>query len=168
MNGSKHQAHLNAQFSAFTGMALAAGLAVATPAHGFAEYLGGGYIRMSDACTPYGWTGTHQVMVRLEPQGVDANPADITQMSLLFGTGTMAVRLNLDRGIRHSYTPTQATYVWNGPWTPDAPTMTFAFSPNGTWPLAGGVELRGVHAIIDNFNEHAGCSAHFYANLRRG
>ena len=168
MNGRKIQSSGHAGLSALAGALLVAGLATSASAQNFAEYLGGGFLTVNDGCAQYGWSGTHQVMVRMEPQGVGGNPADMTQMALLFSTGTVAVRLNLDRGVRTVYAPLQATYVWNGPWTPEAPTTTFAFSPNGTWPLSGGTEMRRLTVIIDNFNEHAGCSAQLQANLQRG
>lgn len=147
------------------GFALAACLMAATPVAATTEYLGGGFLRMDAGCAQYGWTGTHQMLVRLEPQGVGDNAEDVTQLAMLFGTGTIAVRLNIDRGIRASYTPTQATYVWNGPYTPEEPTMTFAFGLNGEWILSGDDEIRRLYANIDNFNEHEGCTARFHATL---
>jgi len=147
--------------------ALGTALGVAAPAGAVTEYLGGGFLVMGNGCARYGWTGTHQVMMRLEPQGVGGNPDTETQMSLLLGTGTIALRVNIDRGIRHVYSPSQAVYVWNGPYAPAQPGMTLSFGMNGTWVLGGGAELRRVQIRFGNFNEHDGCNAVLNATLVR-
>lgn len=148
--------------------ALVAGVAFGvTPALATTEYIGGGYITVDDNCAQFGWTGTQQVMVRLEPQGLRGNVANETQMALFLNTGTIALRLNLDRGIRYSYTPTQAVYIWNGPYAPAAPTMTLSFGIDADWPLQDLTLMDRLQVRISNFNEHEGCSAWLYASLAK-
>lgn len=139
----------------------------AAPASAMTEYLGGGFIEIRSGCEDFGWAGTHQVLIRMEPQGLDGNATDETQMSLLMNTGTIALRFNLDRGIRYSYTPTQAVYVWNGPNIPAEPTMSFAFGIDADWPLRGEYMIERLQVSINNFNEHEGCSAWLYGSLVR-
>ncbi|MCB1406196.1 MAG: hypothetical protein KDK01_08010 [Rhodobacteraceae bacterium] len=147
--------------------ALATLLTMASPAAAVTEYLGGGFITVSDSCAAFGWTGTHQVNVRLEPQGQIGNSPNETQIAMLLNTGTIAVRLNMNRGVRQVYTPLQAVYVWNGPYMPQEPTMRFAFDPNADWPLTGGPEIERLHVTLENFNEHEGCVGWLYATLVR-
>ncbi len=148
--------------------AVALGLGAATPASAMTEYLGGGYLYpANDGCSAHGWTGTHQVLARMQPQGAAGNPRNETQLALLLGTGTIAVRMNLDHGIRWSYAPTQATYVWNGPWSPEDPTMRFLFSPDADFPIGNDQEYTRIVARVENFNEHEGCTMWMYLLLRR-
>lgn len=138
-----------------------------SPAQANTEYLGGGYIVIERGCNAYGWSGTQQVMVRAQPQGLEGNDANQTQLALLLGTGTMAFRLNMNRGFRFTYTPTQAVYIWNGPYAPADPTMSFLFNPDSDWLLSGDQEIQRLNAIIYNFNEHPGCQARLFASLAR-
>lgn len=156
-----------ARAAALAAGGFAAVLAASSPAMAITEYLGGGFITVSDSCAAYGWTGSHQVVVRLEPQGEAGNARHETQMALLMNTGSIAVRLNLDRGLRHEYTPTQAIYVWNGPHMPHEPTMRFAFNPNADWPLGAGPQIERLNVTLHNFNEHEGCVGWLYASLVR-
>ncbi len=156
------------QFHALAGAVTAVSLLGGSPALAITEYLGGGFITVSDSCAEYGWTGTHQVLVRMEPQGMRDNAEDETQIALLMNTGTIAMRVNLDRGVRHVYNLTQAVYVWNGPFAPDEPTMKITFNPNADWPLSAGWQINRLAATIDNFNEHEGCVAWLRASLVRG
>ncbi|WP_323035482.1 hypothetical protein [Pararhodobacter sp.] len=148
------------------GSMIAVGLAcTASPTMARTEYLGGGFITVDDVCAQYGWTGTHQVMLRMEPQGLPDNAENETQMAILMNTGTIALRLNLDHGIRYSYTPTQAVYIWNGPYAPASPTMTLSFGIDADWPLRGDYMIERLQVRIYNFNEHPGCSAWLYGSL---
>ena len=58
------------------GLALSAVIAAAQPASALTEYLGGGSLVVSDSCAEYGWTGTHQTLIRIQPQGENGNPED--------------------------------------------------------------------------------------------
>ena len=155
-------------------LAVAAGLSAALPAvaqdaasaQGITEYLGGGYLTFSDSCAQYGWTGIHQVMARAQPQGHPGNPENETQLALFFGTGTIAMRYDQEYSRRYA-TVTTATYVWNGPWTPDAPTMNFYYDLYGEIPGPSDVALDELILHFNNFNEHPGCQVDAYLSLRR-
>jgi hypothetical protein len=149
------------------GLALSAVIAAAQPASALTEYLGGGSLVVSDSCAEYGWTGTHQTLIRIQPQGENGNPEDDTQIALMMNTGTMALRVNLDHGIRHEYSLTQAVYIWNGPYSPDEPSMTVAFHLNADWPLRAGAEIERFNMILFDFNEHEGCVARLRGSLAR-
>jgi len=153
--------------AAVAALALAATFAQSGQAAGFTEYLGGGFIQVREGCEDFGWSGTHQVMIRMQPQGMQGNPEDETQMALIMGTGTIAVRLDIDRGVRRSYVPTEATYIWNGPYSPEEPTMSFSFDPDGSWLLNETASMDRFHAIVENFNEHEGCRVELFGSLYR-
>ena len=152
---------------ALAGVALTASLFAATPALAITEYLGGGFVTVSDSCAEFGWSGTHQVLMRIEPQGMAGNASDETQISLMMNTGTIAMRVNLNRGVRHVYDLTQAIYIWNGPFVPEEPTMKITFNRDADWPPSARWQMERVAAIIDNFNEHEGCVARLHASLVR-
>ncbi|MCB1396397.1 MAG: hypothetical protein H6898_06980 [Rhodobacter sp.] len=148
-------------------LAVAAGLSAALPAvaqdaasaQGITEYLGGGYLTFSDSCAQYGWTGIHQVMARAQPQGHPGNPENETQLALFFGTGTIAMRYDQEYSRRYA-TVTTATYVWNGPWTPEEPIMAIAYDAYyGDWLMDEQDDLISVNIHLSNFNELRGCSA---------
>lgn len=139
----------------------------AVPATAMTEFLGGGFLTPARGCESYGWTGTHQVLARMQPQGHPGNPEDETQIALLLATGTIAFRLNINRGFRHVYQMTQATYVWNGPWSPDAPTMQLTFHPASDFPTRVWWEMPELVMRVENFNEHAGCTMWLYLSMIR-
>jgi len=64
------------------GLAFSALIAAASPAAAITEYLGGGFLTVTDSCAEFGWTGTHQVLVRMAPQGMDGNSETETQIAL--------------------------------------------------------------------------------------
>jgi len=148
-------------------IALSASVIGATPAAAFTEYLGGGFVVVSDSCNEFGWSGTHQVLVRMEPQGMPGNADEETQIAILLNTGTVAMRLNIDSGRNATYPMLAATYVWNGPWSPEEPTMQIRFDPDAQWPLTAGSLMDRFSVTIDNFNEHLGCVAWLNASLAR-
>lgn len=149
------------------GAALGLSLVGVSPALAITEYLGGGFISVDRNCATFGWTGTHQVLLRLEPQGESGNAANETQMAILMNTGTIALRMNLNRGFRHTYSMDQAVYVWNGPHSPNEPTMQFTFNPDSDFPTGAGYEIERLNIRVYNFNEHAGCTARLYGSLVR-
>lgn len=125
------------------------------------EYFGGGYMTFNRQCAASGWGGTHQIMVRMQPQGMPGNPRAESQMALYFTTGTIAIRYNhaterMNSGARI----TQATYVWNGPFVPQRPIMTISYrSRYGDYIPRGGPNLSSVFLTFANFNETRGCTA---------
>lgn len=163
------------------GLALVLGVGAATTARGldmpqagdgaqaqtFTEFLGGGYLTLGSGCARYGWSGIHQVLARAQPQGHPGNPDDESQLALYFATGTIAMRYDLEYSRR--FVPVDsATYVWNGPWTPDAPTMQIAYDAYyGDWLMEDSDDLISVNILLSNFNEHRGCSAEMRLALGR-
>lgn len=150
---------------------LATCLAVSAPAQaqGITEYLGGGFLTPmhgTTGCADYGWNGVHQLVARLQPQGARGNPDDDSQLSLMLATGTIALRYNLDRGIKASYTPSLAAIIWNGPYVPAKPEMRLEWY-GGTWPVGNMPEFPQVRLRVENFNEHIGCTVDISLFLRR-
>ncbi|WP_334192607.1 hypothetical protein [Pararhodobacter sp.] len=132
------------------------------------EFLGGGFLVVKyDSCAEYGWTGTHQVLARLAPQGAPGNPEDQTQIALLLSTGTIAFRYDNVRRYRYTQTIDEATYVWNGPWSPEEPTMNFYYHYVGNIPSADDTAIDNLVLVFNNFNEHPGCQVDAYLALRR-
>jgi hypothetical protein len=133
----------------------------------FTEYLGGGYLTLGQGCEQYGWSGIHQILARAQPQGHPGNPDSETQLALFFATGTIAMRYDLEYSRR--FVPVDsATYVWNGPWTPDEPTMEVAYDAYyGDWLMDEDDDLISVNIYLNNFNEHSGCSAEMRLALGR-
>ncbi|PTX00710.1 hypothetical protein C8N33_10952 [Pararhodobacter aggregans] len=154
-----------ARMAALTLLALGA----TSPAAGAeTEFLGGGFLVVrNDSCAEYGWTGTHQVLARLAPQGAPGNPDDQTQVALLLSTGTIAFRFNSVRNYRYTQVIDQATYVWNGPWSPEEPTMNFYYHYVGNIPSPTDTALDNLVLVFNNFNEHPGCRVDAYLALRR-
>ena len=149
------------------GMACVA-LGAATPALAGTELLGGGYlVSRNSACEQNGWGGVHQVLARFEPQGAWGNQPDISQMSLLFGTGTIAFTFNNNGRYRSTQVIESATYVWNGPYSPDEPTMSFSWYYYGDIPGRWDRELDQLILEFSNFNEHEGCEMIAYLSLHR-
>ncbi|MCB1389340.1 MAG: hypothetical protein KDK12_09430 [Rhodobacteraceae bacterium] len=149
-------------------LSLAAAAVCATPAGAETELVGGGFLIVKyDSCSDYGWTGTHQVLARMAPQGAPGNPRNETQIALLLATGTIAFRYDSVRSYRYTQTIDTATYVWNGPWTPDAPTMNFYYDLYGEIPGPSDVALDELILHFNNFNEHPGCQVDAYLSLRR-
>lgn len=126
------------------------------------EYMGGGYMGFSAQCAAHGWSGVQQVMVRVQPQGVAGNPRDETQMALYFPTGTIAIRFDKNER-NHMYQPAaidEATYVWNGPWSPEVPTMAVGFNSNyGDSLFSGEQHIHSAYLSFKNFNEIEDCTA---------
>jgi hypothetical protein len=142
--------------------------ASAMPAMAETEFVGGGFLVVKyNSCAEYGWTGTHQVLARMAPQGAPGNPANETQIALLLATGTIAFRYDSVRSYRYTQTIDQATYVWNGPWTPEEPTMNFYYDLYGDIPAANDTELDNLILHFSNFNEHPGCQVDAYLSLSR-
>ncbi len=137
------------------------------PLSAMTEMLGGGFMVGGGTCADFGWVGTQQVLARMEPQGAPGNPADETQMALLLSTGTIAIRFDNERAYRHTQAVDQATYVWNGPWSPEEPTMSFSWNLYGDIPGTRDSELSELILDFDNFNEHPGCRMSVFLVLRR-
>ena len=151
-----------------TGLALAAMLA-ASPALTATELLGGGIlVPQGTGCTEFGWTGPQPVVARLAPQGAPGNPARETQMALLLGTGTIAMRFNYNGGnpMAAPQAITSATYVWNGPWTPEEPSMTLSWHRYGIGFTRRTTEMQEWVIYFQNFNEHQGCQMMAVLSLR--
>ncbi|WP_127105274.1 hypothetical protein [Pararhodobacter zhoushanensis] len=147
---------------------MAAGVALATPAAATTEMLGGGFmVSRWGGCEDYGWVGTQQVLARMEPQGAPGNLANESQLSLLLSTGTIAIRYNNEGGYRRNQEITQATYVWNGPWTPDEPSMTLSWDLYGEIPEARDSALDQLVINFQNFNEHPGCRMSVFLVMQR-
>lgn len=142
---------------------------VSGPEAQITEYLGGGYMTLSDECADHGWSGTQQVLVRMQPQGMLGNDENETQMAFFFPTGVISFRFDHTQETMNDGAPiTQATYVWNGPYSPAEPTMTIAYrSRYGDYIPNGGAQLHSVFLTIGNFNEHRGCSATMRVSLGR-
>lgn len=140
---------------------------VATPTGATTELLGGGFLVGHGTCAEYGWVGTQQVLARMEPQGAPGNLANETQMSLMLSTGTIAFRFNNHGSYRYTEHLLSATYVWNGPWTPDAPTMNFSWNYYGNIPGTRDVALDKLIIDFENFNEHPGCRMSAYLVMHR-
>lgn len=140
------------------------------PAGAITEFMGGGFLAPVDwtaeACASHGWTGVHQLIARLQPQGGRGNLRDESQLSLMLATGTVAMRYNLDRGIRATYRPTQSVHIWNGPWVPETPTMGLSWF-GGDWPVGNAPEFPNIRLRIENWNEHEGCTVEVSLFLRR-
>ena len=150
---------------------VAAFLAVFAPGQVLAitEYLGGGFLRpvlATEACEKHGWHGVHQLVARMQPQGARGNPDHESQLSLLMATGTIALRYNLDRGIKATYTPSVAAIIWNGPYVPEKPAMRLEWY-GGTWPVGDDRDFPQVRLRIENFNEHEGCTVDVSLFLHR-
>lgn len=152
---------------------LAAALAFGLSASGAAaatELMGGGVlVPEGTSCDSYGWSGAQPFVARLEPQGAPGNPAGETQMALLLGTGSIAMRFHYNGGnpMGPPQTITSATYVWNGPWTPADPTMTIGWHPYGRQLTAQTTEMREWVLYLNNFNEHSGCRMMAVMSLRK-
>lgn len=140
----------------------------ATAAHAGTELVGGGFLVVEyDSCTDYGWTGTHQVLARMAPQGAPGNPEDETQIALLLATGTIAFRFESVRNYRYTQEIDTATYVWNGPWTVPEPSMNFYYDLYGDMPGTDDEALDELILHFYNFNEHPGCRVTAYLSLHR-
>ncbi|WP_068303476.1 hypothetical protein [Pararhodobacter sp. CCB-MM2] len=149
-------------------LAVAGLMASGTAAFAGTELLGGGFlIAKYNTCDQYGWTGTHQLLARMAPQGAPGNPDDETQLSLMFNTGTIAMRYDNVEAYRRTQTLDQATYIWNGPWTVDEPTMNFYYDLYGDIPHGTEVALDDLVLHFNNFNELEGCQVAVYLSLRQ-
>ena len=147
---------------------VAAALALpATQAAAATELLGGGYLVAHDSCAAHGWRGTHQVLARLAPQGAPGNPRTESQMALILATGAISFRFDNSGSYRFTHRLSAATYVWNGPWSPQSPTMTFSWNLYGDIPQPRAAALPELIIDFDNFNEHPGCRVTAYLALRR-
>lgn len=142
--------------------ALLTASALATPLGATTELLGGGFLVGNARCADYGWRGTQQVLARMEPQGAPGNMANETQMALLLATGTISFRFDNKRRYRYTQQLGSATYVWNGPWTPETPSMTFSWNLYGDIPGPSSDTLPELIVDFDNFNEHPGCRMSAY------
>lgn len=135
---------------------------------GFTEYLGGGYLTLSESCESYGWSGTHQIMVRAQPQGLPGNHRNMSQLALFFSTGTIAMKYDADEMDMGGVEVEEASYVWNGPWIPEIPTMMINYlSRYGDYIPSGDENLSSVYLTFVNFNEHPGCVANARVSLGR-
>lgn len=144
------------------------GLLTGAPLAANTEFLGGGYLVARSGCSDFGWTGVHQALVRMQPQGFEGNDRTETQLSLLLGTGTIAYRFNDPRAYRRDFEVTQAVYVWNGPWVPDEPLAGMYYNMNSSILRdLEATELTEYSLVLTNFNEHPGCSMYLFANLHR-
>lgn len=143
----------------------------AAPALSMTEYLGGGFVELSEACLEHGWNDRQQVLMRAQPQGLSGNPDNETQIALFFATGTIAFRVDLDAGsndgsMTTTYDLNGATYVWNGPYTPQEPTMQLATGFRETIGFSQRDRRPDVEIFyLRNFNEHADCTARFVVML---
>lgn len=134
----------------------------------FTEYLGGGYLTLSDSCADFGWTGTHQIMVRAQPQGLPGNDRNLSQLALFFATGTIAMKYDASEMQMDGVEVEEASYVWNGPWIPQIPSMTISYRARyGDSLQSGDEDLSSVMLIFGNFNEHDGCTATARVSLGR-
>ncbi|GAB4265586.1 MAG: hypothetical protein Kow0013_13840 [Pararhodobacter sp.] len=144
---------------------------VATAAAGqrITEYLGGGYLTLNETCAEFGWSGTHQIMVRAQPQGMPGNPENESQMAIFFATGVISFRYDQTEETLSGGAPAhEATYVWNGPWSPATPTMTISTrSRYGDQLTSGAADVRSLYLTLGNFNEHEGCTATMRVSLGR-
>ena len=148
--------------------ALAAGAALVAPAAATTELLGGGFmVSRWGGCEEFGWSGTQQVIARMEPQGAPGNLRDETQLALLLSTGAIAIRFNNEGGYRHTQQVTQATYVWNGPWSPQDPTTSFSWDLYGDIPHQTDTSFDELILNFDNFNEHPGCRMSVFLVMQR-
>lgn len=143
----------------------------ATPALAVTEYMGGGFLELSDECAQHGWNDRQQVLMRVEPQGLRGNSRAETQVALFFATGTIAFRFDLrnassNGGFRADYEIHQATYVWNGPYSPEEPTMRMFVGYRQGIDFDANDRGAGFEIFnLENFNEHQGCTATFYVAL---
>lgn len=155
------------EYHTVAALGLALSLA-ATPALTATELLGGGVLVPEYGCEEFGWTGPQPVVARLAPQGAQGNPRNETQMALLLGTGTIAMRFNYNGGnpMGPPQAITSATYVWNGPWTPEQPTMQMSWHRYGLGLTRRTTELQEWVVYFNNFNEHAGCRMMAVLSLR--
>lgn len=129
------------------------------------EYVGGGFVELSSACAEHGWNGRQQVLMRIEPQGLPGNDRNETQIALLFATGTIAYRVDLDagssgQGMQTTYEVEQPVYIWNGPYAPETPTMSMFTGYREGISFRAGERRPDVEIFnLSNFNEHSGCTA---------
>lgn len=146
-----------------------AGHGPAAPQMQITEYLGGGYLTFSETCADHGWSGVHQIMIRTQPQGMRGNPDDETQMAVFFSTGVMSFRFDIELETMGQAAPlNQAVYVWNGPYSPEEPTMAISYRTRyGDYIPSGGAHLESVFMTLSNFNEHRGCTATMRVSLGR-
>ena len=166
MTAISPKARWRASFPVWASLALGAG--AATPAIGMTELLGGGYlVAQNNICAQYGWAGTHQVLARPQPQGAPGNERNVSQMSLLFGTGTVSFTFNNNGRYRSTQVIDTAAYVWNGPVMPADPTMSFSWYYYGDIPGRWDQELDQLIMEFSNFNEHEGCDMIAYLSLHR-
>ena len=83
------------------------------------------------------------------------------------GTGTIAMRYDNIGAYRRTQTLEQATYVWNGPWTVDEPSMNFYYDLYGDIPRGSEEVIDELILHFNNFNEHEGCQVAAYLSLHR-
>jgi len=133
------------------------------------EFLGGGYIGFSPECAAHGWGGTHQVMVRMQPQGFGGNPSDESQLAIYFATGTIAMRYDTSEYLsQYTHGIDQAVYVWNGPWIPDNAIMNISFySRYGERFNDGDTKVHSHYIRLQNFNEFPRCAATLRVSVGR-
>lgn len=153
--------------TALFGLAVAAA-ATSAVAQANTEYLGGGFVTLSEECRAHGWNESQQIMLRVQPQGLAGNPQDESQFALFFATGTIAFRVNLEAGERSSGPArprpiSQAIYIWNGPLIPDEPTMVFTEGYRETTRFRQHAGAQQQFFNLVNFNEHPGCTASIVA-----
>lgn len=134
---------------------------VAQAAVPIVEFLGGGYMGFSEECAAHGWSGTQQIMVRMQPQGFGGNDADESQLAIYFPTGTIAVKYDITaHATQYSHALTEAVYVWNGPWSPENPRMSISFYTRyGEGFNQGDTSVHRHYISLANFNEIRNCSA---------
>lgn len=153
----------------FCAAAAVAVVAASGPVNATTELLGGGVLVPQSGCEQFGWNGPQPVVARLAPQGAPGNDPRETQLALLLGTGTIAMRYNYNGGnaMGPAQQLTSATYVWNGPWTPTRPTMTMGWHRYGSSISERTTEIREWTVYFTNFNEHAGCRMMAVLTLRK-
>ena len=136
------------------------------------EYLGGGYMGFSEECEAHGWSGTQQIMVRLQPQGMPGNDANESQVAIYFPTGTIAFRYDrTEFDGNNMYAPhpiDTAVYVWNGPWVPEMTSMQLhSFARYGGFISSGDQRIHSLYMMLNNFNELEGCRASMRVSIAR-
>lgn len=154
-----------------TGVAAMLALAMASgAASAVTELLGGGVlVPEGSECASHGWRGPQPVVARLELQGAPGNSTTESQLALLLGTGTIAMRFDYNGGnpMGPAQTLRSATYVWNGPWTPERPSMTIGWHRYGASMSASTTYDHEWVLYFNNFNEHAGCRMMAVLSLRK-
>lgn len=108
----------------------------------------------------------------MQPQGMPGNDADETQVAIYFPTGTIAFRFDRTAFVgMNMYAHNaidEAVYVWNGPWSPDIPSMTYhSFARYGGRLSSGDERIHSLFIGLRNFNEIADCTASMRVSIAR-